>query len=92
MGASGLWLTMQAEFLALVLVVVYVGAVMVLFLFVVMMLDVETESTRKKYMSYWVIAFLAAPNTIWPSLLCNRFAIIQFAKCSYAQNALTRLW
>jgi NADH-quinone oxidoreductase subunit J len=59
-GASGLWLTMQAEFLALVLVVVYVGAVMVLFLFVVMMLNVEQEKTRKKYMSYWVIAFLAA--------------------------------
>jgi NADH-quinone oxidoreductase subunit J len=59
-GASGLWLTMQAEFLALVLVVVYVGAVMVLFMFVVMMLNIEEEKTRKKYMSYWVIAFLAA--------------------------------
>ena len=31
--ASGLWLLLQAEFLAMVLVLVYLGAVMVLFLF-----------------------------------------------------------
>ncbi|MGH8378308.1 MAG: NADH-quinone oxidoreductase subunit J, partial [Gammaproteobacteria bacterium] len=37
--SAGLWMLLEAEFLALVLVLVYVGAVMVLFLFVVMMLD-----------------------------------------------------
>ena len=40
-SAGGLWLLLQAEFLAIVLVVVYVGAVMVLFLFVVMMLNID---------------------------------------------------
>ncbi|MEK7840150.1 MAG: NADH-quinone oxidoreductase subunit J, partial [Pseudomonadota bacterium] len=39
-SAAGLWLLLQAEFLAIALVLVYVGAVMVLFLFVVMMLDI----------------------------------------------------
>ena len=39
--ASGLWLLLKAEFLAIALVLVYLGAVMVLFLFVVMMLDVD---------------------------------------------------
>jgi len=39
-NASGLFVLMGAEFLAMILVVVYVGAVAVLFLFVVMMLDV----------------------------------------------------
>ncbi len=39
--ASGHWLLLQAEFLAIALVLVYVGAVMVLFLFVVMMLDIN---------------------------------------------------
>ena len=34
-NAGGLWLLLQAEFLAITLVMVYVGAVMVLFLFVV---------------------------------------------------------
>ena len=59
-SASGLWLMMQAEFLALVLVVVYVGAVMVLFLFVVMMLNVDQEKDQKKYMSYWLFGFIGA--------------------------------
>jgi NADH:ubiquinone oxidoreductase subunit 6 (subunit J) len=36
--AAGLWMLLEAEFLAIALVLVYVGAVMVLFLFVVMML------------------------------------------------------
>ena len=38
---AGIWVMLEAEFLAITLVLVYVGAVMVLFLFVVMMLDVE---------------------------------------------------
>ena len=44
--AAGIWLLLQAEFLAIALVLVYVGAVMVLFLFVVMMLDVNIDSIR----------------------------------------------
>ncbi|MBU3645069.1 MAG: NADH-quinone oxidoreductase subunit J, partial [Candidatus Methylopumilus sp.] len=39
--AAGIWLLLEAEFLAIALVLVYVGAVMVLFLFVVMMLDIN---------------------------------------------------
>ncbi len=40
-NASGLFVLLGAEFLAMILVVVYVGAVAVLFLFVVMMLDIN---------------------------------------------------
>jgi NADH-quinone oxidoreductase subunit J len=40
-NAAGIWMLLQAEFLAIALIMVYVGAVMVLFLFVVMMLDVN---------------------------------------------------
>jgi len=47
--ASGIWLLLRAEFLAIVLVLVYVGAVMVLFLFVVMMLDVDHERLREGF-------------------------------------------
>ena len=50
--AGGLWLQLQAEFLAIVLVMVYVGAVMVLFLFVVMMLDINIERLREGFWSY----------------------------------------
>jgi NADH-quinone oxidoreductase subunit J len=51
-SAAGVWLLLQAEFLAIALVLVYVGAVMVLFLFVVMMLDVNFDSMRKQFRSY----------------------------------------
>ena len=40
-SAACLWLTLEAEFLAITLVLVYVGAVMVLFLFVIMLLGAE---------------------------------------------------
>ena len=42
-NASGLFVLLGAEFLAMILVVVYVGAVAVLFLFVVMMLNVSEQ-------------------------------------------------
>jgi NADH-quinone oxidoreductase subunit J len=47
--AAGVWILLNAEFLAIALVLVYVGAVMVLFLFVVMMLDVNIENLRKGF-------------------------------------------
>ena len=50
--SAGIWLLLQAEFLAIALVLVYVGAVMVLFLFVVMMLDVNFDALRKHFASY----------------------------------------
>ena len=50
--AAGVWLVLQAEFLAIALVLVYVGAVMVLFLFVVMMLDVNFDRLRERFRSY----------------------------------------
>lgn len=50
--SSGLWLLLQAEFLAITLVLVYVGAVMVLFLFVVMMLDINLAKLREGFWRY----------------------------------------
>ena len=47
--AAGLWMLLEAEFLAITLVLVYVGAVMVLFLFVVMMLDINIEKLREGF-------------------------------------------
>lgn len=50
--ASGLFVLMGAEYLAMVLVVVYVGAVAVLFLFVVMMLDVDFVEMKQGFLQY----------------------------------------
>ena len=55
-NAAGIWLLLQAEFLAIALVLVYVGAVMVLFLFVVMMLDINLDKLREGFWDYLPIA------------------------------------
>ena len=74
--ASGLWLLLYAEFLAITLVLVYVGAVMVLFLFVVMMLDIDVAKLRE---GFWgnlplagVVGFVMAAEMV--ALLWGRFA------------------
>jgi NADH-quinone oxidoreductase subunit J len=59
-SAAGLWVLLEAEFLAIVLVLVYVGAVMVLFLFVVMMLDINLVRLREGFGEYLPIGGLVA--------------------------------
>jgi NADH-quinone oxidoreductase subunit J len=59
-SAAGLWMLLQAEFLAIALVLVYVGAVMVLFLFVVMMLDINLVRLREGFGEYLPIGGLVA--------------------------------
>ena len=57
-NASGLFVPMGAEFLAMILVVVYVGAVAVLFLFVIMMLDVDFTELREGFSDYLPIGLV----------------------------------
>ena len=59
-SASGVWMLLQAEFLAIALVLVYVGAVMVLFLFVVMMLDINLDRLREGFWSYLPLGAIIA--------------------------------
>jgi NADH-quinone oxidoreductase subunit J len=56
--AAGIWLLLEAEFLAIALILVYVGAVMVLFLFVVMMLDINLDKLREGFWEYLPMAGL----------------------------------
>lgn len=51
-ASSIIWMTLEAEFLAISLVLVYVGAVMVLFLFVVMMLDINIARAREGFVKF----------------------------------------
>lgn len=57
-NASGLFILMGAEFLAMLLIVVYVGAVAVLFLFVIMMLDVDFAQLREGFIQYLPVGLL----------------------------------
>ncbi|MBF0308817.1 MAG: NADH-quinone oxidoreductase subunit J [Magnetococcales bacterium] len=47
-STAGLFVLLEAEFLAAILVIVYMGAVAILFLFVVMMLDVDFVELRRQ--------------------------------------------
>ena len=59
-SSAGLWLLLEAEFLAIALVLVYVGAVMVLFLFVVMMLDINLAELREGFARYVPVALVVS--------------------------------
>jgi len=59
-SSAGIWMLLEAEFLAITLVLVYVGAVMVLFLFVVMMMDINIEQMRKGFLRWLPVGLLLA--------------------------------
>ncbi len=82
--AAGIWLLLEAEFLAIALVLVYVGAVMVLFLFVVMMLDINLDKLREGFWDYLPMAgfigvlmaaemvMILAPNILACAYQCTK--------------------
>ena len=49
---SGLYLLLQAQFIAIIQVLVYMGAIMVLFLFVIMLLNLQDEKKLTEKFSY----------------------------------------
>ena len=68
-SSAGIWMLLEAEFLAITLVLVYVGAVMVLFLFVVMMLDINIEQMRKGFLRWLPVGLLLAAWLLWRGAL-----------------------
>ena len=58
--SAGIWILLEAEFLAIVLILVYVGAVMVLFLFVVMMLDINLARIKEGFIRYLPLGIAVA--------------------------------
>ena len=57
---AGLYLTLNAEFLAAIQVMVYAGAVLVLFLFVILLLNLKEELTAKRFVGPWPAGLAAA--------------------------------
>ena len=68
-NASGLFVLMGAEFLAMILIVVYVGAVAVLFLFVIMMLDVDFVELREGFIQYLPVGLVIGGIFLFELLL-----------------------
>ena len=82
-NASGLFVLLGAEFLAMILVVVYVGAVAVLFLFVVMMLDINFVKLREGFLQY--LPFGALLGVV----LIIELGILFLTK-SFSENSLSK--
>ncbi len=59
-SAAGIWILLEAEFLAVTLILVYVGAVMVLFLFVIKMLNIDKSTLRAKFAGYLPLGLAVA--------------------------------
>lgn len=82
-SSAGLWILLQAEFLAITLVLVYVGAVMVLFLFVVMMLDINLQPLREGFARYLPLGALVAALVAVQLIMVagsERFGLEQFGE------------
>ncbi|MDX8349556.1 NADH-quinone oxidoreductase subunit J [Cognatiyoonia sp. IB215446] len=58
LSSAGLFVTLGAEFVAMLLIIVYVGAVAVLFLFVVMMLDIDFAELKAEMTKYLPLGLL----------------------------------
>jgi NADH-quinone oxidoreductase subunit J len=50
---AGVFVLLNAEFLAAVQLIVYAGAILILYLFVVMLLNVDRESSAARANRYW---------------------------------------
>jgi len=57
---AGLYVTLNAEFLAAVQVIVYAGAILVLFLFVILLLNLKEEAVARRYVGPWPLGLMAA--------------------------------
>jgi NADH-quinone oxidoreductase subunit J len=78
-----IWMTLEAEFLAIILVLVYVGAVMVLFLFVVMMLDINIARMREGFSRVLPLGIVVAAIMLllmWSVVTSDIFSVEVIAK------------
>ncbi len=57
---AGMYLFLNAEFIAAIQVIVYAGAILVLFLFVVLLLNLREELQTDRFVGSWPAAFLVS--------------------------------
>lgn len=67
---AGLYLLLQAQFLAIIQILVYAGAIMVLFLFVIMLLNVDDEEQflqtfRVKYFIVFILGVVVSGQILY---------------------------
>jgi NADH-quinone oxidoreductase subunit J len=55
---AGVYLFLNADFLAAIQIIVYAGAILVLFLFVIMLLNLRQDAAGKKFQRQWPAGLL----------------------------------
>ncbi len=93
-NTAGVWMLLQAEFLAITLVLVYVGAVMVLFLFVVMMLDVNLDELRASFKQHSFVAGMVGTVVLLELVLVisTRFSTIKLVDAPAGTAAINNTY
>lgn len=79
---AALYLTLHAQFIAVIQVIVYAGAIMVLFLFVIMLLNLADEKKLKEKISYRKIVAVGLSIGVLMELL----TIIGFSNISFPEQ------
>jgi NADH-quinone oxidoreductase subunit J len=72
LSVAGIFLTLQAEFLAGVQVIVYVGGILVLFVFVIMLIAVNRSEVERQFNRQWTLAIVTS------AILIIEFAYVIF--------------
>jgi NADH-quinone oxidoreductase subunit J len=88
---GGLFILLQATFLAVLQLIIYAGAIMALFLFVIMMVDVKRELTpawQMRSVSALLILILIAVSTIWA--VTTTSSSFQALSADFTVNGLAR--
>ena len=85
--SAGLWMLLEAEFLALTLILVYVGAVMVLFLFVVMMVNLEEEQVKESLVKYLPLGIVVVITLLIEMGLLLRYRFVDYAPAAVKHAA-----
>lgn len=74
---AGLYLFLNAEFLAAVQIIVYAGAIMVLFLFIVMLLNLRSEETAAKYQKQWPVGLgIGVVLTVFFIMIVGKITVV----------------
>lgn len=76
-NASGLFILLNADFLAMLLIIVYVGAIAVLFLFVVMMLNVDSIDLKKQIRPFLPILLMISITIFGEIFLFEKISTIE---------------
>ena len=77
---AGLYLFLNAEFLAAIQIIIYAGAILVMFLFVIMLLNLRKEESENRFQKQWIfgigvsallvvfLIFIVSKMTVLPPL------------------------